>query len=125
MGVPGFFAWLLKKYKSNKLILDSINVKKDVLYIDANCLFHPQCFKILHNYKFKTVEKLEKKMIQQIKYYISYLINFVQPTHTFIAVDGVAPMAKMNQQRKRRFKSIKDKKVYNELKLKHGRTDIY
>ena len=51
MGVPGFFAWLLKKYNSTKLITESINTNIDILYIDANCLFHPQCFKVLYNYK--------------------------------------------------------------------------
>ena len=49
MGVPGFFAWLLK-YKSNSIILDKLDFNIDCLYIDANCLFHPKCFEILKLY---------------------------------------------------------------------------
>ena len=51
MGVPGFFAWLLKKYKkNNNIIIQSINQSVDWLYLDSNCLFHPQCHKILAYY---------------------------------------------------------------------------
>ena len=64
MGVPGFFAWILKKYRNKDIIIpvNKLNQKVDVLYLDANCLFHPQCFKILDHYKNKNknVKNLEK-----------------------------------------------------------------
>ena len=50
MGVPGFFAWLLRKYKKNNIITSSLNTQADILYLDSNCLFHPQCFKTLDVY---------------------------------------------------------------------------
>jgi len=69
MGVPGFFKWLLENYKkksfvfvkdklliteknkNNKIenpdeILDELN-NIDYFLIDANCLIHPMCFKII------------------------------------------------------------------------------
>lgn len=45
-------------------------------------------------------------MIAHVVAYIRKLVGIVQPTErVFIAVDGVAPMAKIKQQRMRRFKS--------------------
>jgi len=124
MGVPGFFAWLLKNYDINKIINKNINDSIDILYLDANCLFHPQCFKILEKYnKLDDIKKLEKYMIKQILNYIELIINFVRPKGVYISVDGVAPMAKINQQRKRRFKTIYDKKIKNDIKKKYNIDD--
>lgn len=122
MGVPGFFAWLLKKYKNNDIIMTNINDQVDVLYIDANCLFHPQCHKVLSYYDKKIdVDKLENKMIKRILNYIDYLIGLVNPkTEVFISVDGVAPLAKMNQQRKRRYKSVQDNEIRDNIKKKYN-----
>ena len=122
MGVPGFFAWLLRNYKKKKIISKSIDSKVDVLYLDANCLFHPQCFKTLEHFmNLMNDASLERKMIRRILAYIDFLIDFVNPNETFMSVDGVAPMAKMNQQRKRRYRSGDDNDIKNAIKLKHGR----
>lgn len=127
MGVPGFFSWLLKQMKSKNLKIEKIISKTcpidkvDTLYIDANCLFHPQCYKILAHYShINDVNKLEAKMIKRILAYIDYLISFVNPNAVFISVDGPAPMAKLNQQRKRRYKSVQDNEIINNIKLSHG-----
>lgn len=129
MGVPGFFSWLLKEYdnKNSGIIIDNIEKEDEIgtLYLDANCLFHPQCFKIL-DYFNKDIEKevdkeeLEKYMFERIKNYIQYLIDYVDPTNVHICVDGVAPMAKISQQRSRRYKSVEDKKIINRLKMKYN-----
>lgn len=121
MGVPGFFAWLLKQNRHNNIILNQIK-QIDCLYLDANCLFHPKCFDILKLYPNETnVDKLEKLMIKRIISYIKYLINFTNPTTLiYIAVDGVAPLAKINQQRKRRYKSIVDNQIRFDLQKKHN-----
>lgn len=124
MGVPGFFSWLLKRYNDVPIILNKIEGKIEILYLDANCLFHPQCFIILEKHSNITDRfELEELMINRILEYISFLINYVKPTESiYIAVDGVAPMAKINQQRKRRFKSCCDKKIYDEINKKHNVT---
>lgn len=120
MGVPGFFAWLLK-YKSNSIILDKLDINIDCLYIDANCLFHPKCFEILKLYpNEKNTNKLESLMIKNILDYIDFIIKITKPsTLIYIAVDGVAPIAKIDQQRKRRYKSYYDNRFRNNLMDKY------
>lgn len=124
MGVPGFFGWLIRKYKNNNIVIPQLNDDQRVhsLFIDANCLFHPQCFKVLgHTPNWKTVSTLENKMIKRILNYIDYLIEVTSPTDmVMISVDGVAPTAKMSQQRKRRFRSLTDARDRSELRKKHG-----
>lgn len=127
MGVPGFFAWLIKNYNRQDIIQEKLNDelinKVNTLYIDANCLFHPQCFKVLEHYdKLTDVYKLEGKMITRILNYMDYLIDYANPSkYVHISVDGVAPMAKMSQQRKRRFRSIDDNVAKEEIKKKYGK----
>lgn len=51
----------------------------------------------------------EEKIFQDIFHYIEVLFRMIKPLKVFyMAVDGVAPRAKMNQQRGRRFRSAKE-----------------
>ena len=120
MGVPGFFLWLMKTYnKKYKFIFDNIDVKIDYLLIDTNCLIHPTCFKVIHeNEQLNNIYLLENKMINAILEYLEYIINFAKPNNIYIAIDGVAPLAKIKQQRSRRFKSVSDKKTFDIIKKK-------
>ena len=45
-------------------------------------------------------------MIKQILEYIEYIITLTQVDEIYICVDGIAPMAKIVQQRLRRYKSV-------------------
>jgi 5'-3' exonuclease len=122
MGVPGFFSWLLRNYKKNTIITDKITKDIDTLYIDANCLFHPQCFQTLDTLEeWSSVSRLETKMINRILKYINYLIEYTKTKHVYIAVDGVAPMAKMSQQRKRRYKSNDELNDRDKIKEKNNK----
>ena len=136
MGVPGFFLWLWKNYKKSsfvltknkldnkkdKFILDELN-NVDYFLIDTNCLIHPMCFKILaENANFTSASVLEDKMINKVLEYIEELIEYVKPTKgVYIAIDGVAPVAKIKQQRSRRFKSVHDKELWDKIKTKHNK----
>jgi len=123
MGVPGFFAWIHKNYKKKNMIT---NVNKDLnvanLFIDTNCLIHPQCFAILaENKELKNIDRLENKMINQVILYLNEIIETVNPSKLiYIAIDGVAPMAKMFHQRGRRFKSVRDSEAKNSIRKKFG-----
>jgi 5'-3' exoribonuclease 2 len=127
MGVPGFFLWLCKKAKTLKCIDDIIlNKPKDDIdwfLIDANCLIHPICFKVLaEESEDISKDKLEGKMINAVIEYTEKLISHVSPKKgVFFAIDGVAPVAKIKQQRYRRFKSIYDRNLENNIRKKHGK----
>ena len=122
MGIPLYFKIISDKYSN--IIVDEI-LHKDSLFLDLNCAIHPCCRKILENFNSSNhndINKLENKMFHETLHYIEKLVNMVQPKFLYIAIDGVAPLAKMNQQRLRRYKSIQDRQKQSEIKQKYGET---
>lgn len=115
MGIPALFGFLSKKYRN--IILSDIPYV-DNLYFDLNCLIHPQCYLVIkENPNWNNRIHLEKLMIKQIKKYMIELISYISPQKLiYISIDGSAPLAKIKQQRDRRFKSIKDKKFIEKTK---------
>ena len=133
MGVPGFFKWLWDKYKKTNFVFQNSNnldprLKEqistiDYLLIDANCLIHPTCFKVLaENKDFKNQNSLENKMMEASIEYIEKIISVADPkVGVYLAIDGVAPAAKIKQQRSRRFKSVHDREMWDNIKKKHNK----
>ncbi len=123
MGVPGFFAWLLrnkKKAGSKKLISENISVKCKYLMLDTNCLLHPCVNNVLTKYKEGELildnnkpirEQLEEKIWELIENYINDMIEKVKPEILYVAIDGVAPIGKVLQQRQRRYRYLFDKSI--------------
>ena len=129
MGVPGFFIWLIKNSdKNNKFIINNLDKICDYLLIDTNCLIHPVCNKIrLENLDLINTDNdlLEDKMIDAIILYINKLIDYVKPNlGIYIAIDGVPPVAKMKQQRHRRYKTIADNILFDNIRKKYNREII-
>jgi len=103
MGVPKFFRWLSERYP---LINQKIFEKSefDCFYLDMNGIIHT-CFQ-----KIASEQNFNKDILfQKIFDYTEYLYTIIHPKKLlYLAIDGVAPRAKMNQQRSRRFRAIKD-----------------
>ena len=123
MGVPGFFAWLQKNKKkllTNNLIIKTMNKKIDYLMLDTNCLLHPCVAFILGKYAKNEITidstksirvQLEELIWERIRFTMDDMILRLKPEFVYIAIDGVAPMGKILQQRQRRYKYLFDKKI--------------
>ncbi len=130
MGVPGFFLWLYKHYsKYNNFILNKSLDNIDYFLLDMNCMIHPVCFdtlKELQSNETVDINRLENKMINNVIVYLEKLIDMAKPNKgIYLAIDGVAPVAKMKQQRLRRYKSINDKKLFDNIRRKHNKVIPY
>ena len=109
MGVPLYFKTILEQY-NDILLSQNNNITKNNLFFDLNCLIHPCC----------RDETNEDIMLIKIKDYIDKIIHLVNPEFIYIAVDGVCPRAKMQQQRKRRYKSSKENKIWDTNAISPG-----
>ena len=97
MGIPFYYGDLIKKYPDIKQKPDKINI----LFFDYNGLVHPIAHDTLCNGKTENefFHLLWKKTIN--------IVEQVKPEKYIISIDGVAPLAKVCQQRKRRYLSTK------------------
>uniref|UniRef100_A0A4W3HBT8 5'-3' exoribonuclease 1 n=1 Tax=Callorhinchus milii TaxID=7868 RepID=A0A4W3HBT8_CALMI len=78
----------------------------DNLYLDMNGIIHQCSHPNDEDVHFRISEE---KIFADIFHYVEVLFRIIKPKKTFfMAVDGVAPRAKMNQQRGRRFRSAKE-----------------
>lgn len=129
MGVPSFFRWLSMKYpkiiapalEDPAQVVDGVtlpidyaapnpNGELDNLYLDMNGIVHP-----CSHPEDRPAPETEDEMLLAVFEYTNRVLNIARPRKVLVmAVDGVAPRAKMNQQRARRFRSVRDAAIANE-----------
>jgi len=101
MGVAYYFSYIIKNHSNTLRKISSNPIKVDNLYLDCNSIIYDVV------YKLKLSDNMNEKIIADVIETIKKYIYDLKPTNNvFIAFDGVAPMAKLEQQRSRRFKSL-------------------
>ncbi|XP_012251889.2 5'-3' exoribonuclease 1 isoform X2 [Athalia rosae] len=110
MGVPKFFRYMSERYPCLSEVVREYQIPEyDNLYLDMNGIIHICSHPNDFDFHFRISEE---KIFRDIFHYIEILFRMIQPQKLFfMAVDGVAPRAKMNQQRGRRFRSAKDAEI--------------
>lgn len=129
MGVPGFFSWLLKLTKltnntKEQLTDVKLSSRPSRFYLDYNSMIHPSCQKTISELTHTISDNdLEILMIKRIIKDLDTIIELVNPQeYVYIAIDGVAPLAKINQQRTRRYKSVYETDIKNGIKTKYKKS---
>lgn len=104
MGIPSYFSYIVKKHpdiirKFNKGIFPVDN-----LYLDCNSIIYDAYYKMSKDIIIN--ETISISIIKLVISKIEEYILLIQPKQSLIiAFDGVAPVAKLEQQRNRRYKS--------------------
>jgi 5'-3' exoribonuclease 1 len=103
MGIPSYFSYIVKNHRTIIKRLDKNTVKINNLYMDCNSIIYDAVYKI----NFSKLDDTDVSVIcSNVFSKIDEYIALLQPdTNVFIAFDGVAPVAKLEQQRQRRYKS--------------------
>ncbi|NBU33996.1 hypothetical protein EB118_03500 [bacterium] len=129
MGIVHYFGHLYRKWhgemiKSETELRTSFSVSH--LFFDFNSLIHPCARRVLENVA-DNVSQLEENQITRaiIEYTITYtqsIVDLIKPDNLYIYIDGVAPRAKINQQRSRRYKAhfTGESGVWNTNKITPG-----
>jgi 5'-3' exoribonuclease 1 len=125
MGIPFYFGEIISKSQVNKrfnIVVDKLPVKCSRFFLDFNSIIHPCSAQVVSklNQRVDVNDALYSKIFEHIAAYTLKLIDITQPTDClYIAIDGIAPRAKMHQQRKRRFLSAQRNKAISTFKAKH------
>eukprot|EP00727_Mastigamoeba_balamuthi_P003045 m51a1_g12738 putative 5 -3 exoribonuclease 1 isoform x1 (281) ;mRNA; r:720-2265 len=99
MGVPELYEWLRSRWP--RAVRDSPVGETDNLYIDLNSIVHAHAH---------PAAPTEEETILSVLHHIEGLLDLVRPRRLlFLAVDGIAPRSKINEQRARRFAAARDR----------------
>jgi len=119
MGIPAYFRVITQQHKG--ILHSSRPSRCDHYFVDFNGIIHQAAQRVLaatpavsNAPALETQDHVERLIMNETCNYLYKCIAVAEPTkmvHT--CADGVAPIAKMNQQRKRRYLSVLQKKLIN------------
>ena len=99
MGIPSYFSHVIKKHN---IIIKQPKMLQlvDNLYIDSNSIIYD----VIHLEG--SINKSFPQIFMEICTKLEFYISIICPTkNVYIAFDGIAPIAKLSQQRTRRIKN--------------------
>jgi 5'-3' exonuclease len=122
MGIPSYFSYIVKNHIEilQKYVKSELKVHN--LYLDCNSIIYD----VVRNINFaELTETAHKSIIQNVIAKLEEYIETIEPSeNVFIAFDGVAPVAKLEQQRTRRYKSWYQAEVSKTIFKTEG-TDLW
>ena len=104
MGIPSYFSYIVKNHSETIKKISCIDIIVNNLYLDCNSIIYD----VIHYLNKSGINELNiDTVIALVCEKIDKYIFEIKPTNNvFIAFDGVAPVAKLEQQRTRRYKSL-------------------
>ena len=120
MGIPTYFRVITQQYAG--IIRTTCPNVCNHFFVDFNGLIHQSAYAVLDNIE-KDRNKIEievevsnkhieTSIIEKTWDYLNGCIKYANPTNvTYTCIDGVAPIAKMSQQRKRRYLTVLNNKL--------------
>jgi len=104
MGIPSYFSFIVKNHSSIIKKLENSTIQVNNLYLDCNSIIYDA----VRSIDFASIVESDiDVIIRSVCVKIDEYINLLKPNkNVFIAFDGVAPVAKLEQQRSRRYKSL-------------------
>ncbi len=126
MGIPFYFGEVIAKSPVSRrfqTITSSIPQSCARMFLDFNSVIHMCSANVVSQpcNSACSYQELQRRIFDHIAEYTLKLIQYSNPTElVYIAIDGVAPRAKMVQQRKRRFLSAKRNIAIEDFKKHHG-----
>ena len=116
MGVPSYFSYIIKTHahilcKYWNIVNQNIVFRR--LYMDCNSILYDSFHSVN---KDQTYAIVEKEILEKTSDKIAYYIEQIQPTDIiYIAFDGVAPFAKIEQQKTRRYRTWYETSIMSKL----------
>jgi len=121
MGIPSYFSHIVK---SHRRIIKRFNhfIKVNNLYLDCNSIVYD----VVNNLDLSKInqDEIDEFILNEVCKSISNYISLINPDNkVFIAFDGVAPVAKLEQQRNRRYKSWFQNEIMKKIKNSSSKWD--
>ena len=114
MGIPSYFSFLIRNH--NEIIVKTNNkIICHNFYLDSNSIIYNN----IQNTEYIDDTSFENNLIKNVINDILKYIEIVNPTkNIYITFDGVPPLAKINQQKNRRYKSWYLNEINNRIRRK-------
>jgi 5'-3' exonuclease len=117
MGIPAYFRHIVKAHGAVLKKMKTLTNGVDNLYLDSNSFVYDAVSSVVPQIDGCDYEN---QLISAVCDKIDHFITFFNPRcKIMIAFDGVAPVAKMNQQRERRYKSWLTSELQRKIEKGH------